>query len=193
MRHIWTLDFANQPSLEAQFVVFASGPLHIPQIPHIQGIEKFKGKVFHSSQWEHDYSLEGKSVASIGTGGSAIQYIPEIAKDVKQLYVFQRTAAWVIPRDERKYSNLSKALFKKSNFYRQIHRSRLYWSNESRVVPIVQPQIMKYGQKLAEAFIRFQVKDKDLAKKLTPDFVMGCKRILISNKYFPTFNRKMLN
>ncbi|MDQ6119248.1 SidA/IucD/PvdA family monooxygenase, partial [Acinetobacter baumannii] len=190
VRHIWTLDFANQPSLEAQFVVFASGPLHIPQIPHIQGIEKFKGKVFHSSQWEHDYSLEGKSVASIGTGGSAIQYVPEIAKDVKQLYVFQRTAAWVIPRDERKYSNLSKALFKKSNFYRQIHRSRLYWSNESRVVPIVQPQIMKYGQKLAEAFIRFQVKDKDLAKKLTPDFVMGCKRILISNKYFPTFNRK---
>lgn len=91
---------------------FASGPLHIPQIPHIQGIEKFKGKVFHSSQWEHDYSLEGKSVASIGTGGSAIQYVPEIAKDVKQLYVFQRTAAWVIPRDERKYSNLSKALFK---------------------------------------------------------------------------------
>ncbi|MDA4924825.1 NAD(P)/FAD-dependent oxidoreductase, partial [Acinetobacter baumannii] len=190
MRHVWSLDFANQPSLEAQFVVFASGPLHIPQIPHIQGIEKFKGKVFHSSQWEHDYSLEGKSVASIGTGGSAIQYVPEIAKDVKQLYVFQRTAAWVIPRDERKYSNLSKALFKKSNFYRQIHRSRLYWSNESRVVPIVQPQIMKYGQKLAEAFIRFQVKDKDLAKKLTPDFVMGCKRILISNKYFPTFNRK---
>ncbi|HDJ7843163.1 TPA: flavin-containing monooxygenase [Acinetobacter baumannii] len=190
MRHVWSLDFANQPSLEAQFVVFASGPLHIPQIPHIQGIEKFKGKVFHSSQWEHDYSLEGKSVASIGTGGSAIQYIPEIAKDVKQLYVFQRTAAWVIPRDERKYSNLSKALFKKSNLYRQIHRSRLYWSNESRVVPIVQPQIMKYGQKLAEAFIRFQVKDKDLAKKLTPDFVMGCKRILISNKYFPTFNRK---
>lgn len=109
---------------------------------------------------------------------------------MKQLYVFQRTAAWVIPRDERKYSQLSKSLFKASNIYRQIHRTRLYWSNESRVVPIVQPQIMKYGQKLAEAFIRFQVKDKELAKKLTPDFVMGCKRILISNKYFPTFNRK---
>ncbi len=88
-RHVWTLDFTNQPSLEAQFVVFASGPLHIPQIPHIHGIEKFKGKVFHSSQWEHNYNLIDKSVASIGTGGSAIQYIPEIAKDVKQLYVFK--------------------------------------------------------------------------------------------------------
>jgi len=96
----------------------------------------------------------------------------------------------VIPRDERQYSHLSKLLFKKLDIYRQVHRARLYWSNESRVIPIVQPHIMKYGQKLAEAFIRFQVKDKALAKKLTPDFVMGCKRILISNKYFPTFNRK---
>ena len=189
-RNVWTVEFKDQPTLEAQFVIFASGPLHVPQIPHIKGIEKFKGKVFHSSKWEHDYDLNGKSVASIGTGGSAIQYIPEIAPEVKQLYVFQRTAAWVIPRDERKYSQLSKTLFKASNIYRQIHRTRLYWTNESRVVPIVQPQIMKYGQKLAEAFIRFQVKDKELAKKLTPDFVMGCKRILISNKYFPTFNRK---
>lgn len=187
---IWNLEFKNHPAVQAQFVIFASGPLHVPQIPHIKGIENFKGKVFHSSQWDHNYDLSNKVVASIGTGGSAIQYIPEIAQQVKQLYVLQRTAAWVIPRDERAYSGLSKLLFKKSDFYRQIHRTRLYWSNESRVVPIVQPQIMKYGQKLAEAFIRFQVKDKTLAKKLTPDFVMGCKRILISNKYFPTFNRK---
>lgn len=138
---------------------FASGPLHIPQIPHIQGIEKFKGKVFHSSQWEHDYSLEGKSVASIGTGGSAIQYVQKSQKTLSN-YMYSNVQRQVIPRDERKYSNLSKALFKKSNFYRQIHRSRLYWSNESRVVPIVQPQIMKYGQKLAEAFIRFKLKIK---------------------------------
>ncbi|HRM16528.1 MAG TPA: NAD(P)/FAD-dependent oxidoreductase, partial [Acinetobacter parvus] len=107
-RNVWTVEFKDQPTLEAQFVIFASGPLHVPQIPHIKGIEKFKGKVFHSSKWEHDYDLSGKSVASIGTGGSAIQYIPEIAPEVKQLYVFQRTAAWVIPRDERKYSQLSK-------------------------------------------------------------------------------------
>ena len=189
-RNLWVLDFKDQPSIEAQYVIFASGPLHIPQVPHLKGIEKFKGQVFHSSQWNHNYDLTGKSVASIGTGGSAIQYIPEIAPQVSQLYVFQRTAAWVIPRDERKYSQLSKFLFKSSPLYRQVHRGRLYWTNESRIIPIVQPQMMKYGQKLAEAFIRFQVKDKNLAQKLTPNFVMGCKRILISNKYFPTFNRK---
>ena len=185
----WHLVLKNGQKIEAQFVIFASGPLHVPQIPKIKGIEKFKGEVFHSSQWNHQYNLNEKNVASIGTGGSAIQYIPEIAAKVKNLYVLQRTAAWVIPRDERAYNALDQHLFKRFEWFRKLHRARLYWSNESRVVPIVQPQIMKYGQKLAEAFIKFQVKDKAVAKKLTPDYVMGCKRILISNKYFPTFNR----
>jgi cation diffusion facilitator CzcD-associated flavoprotein CzcO len=185
----WKLVLSNDQTLMAQFVVFASGPLHVPHIPHIPGIEKFQGKVFHSSHWDHQYDLTGKNVASIGTGGSAIQYLPEIAPKVKQLYVLQRTAAWVIPRDERHYWNIEKKLFKKLNWFRKLHRARLYWSNESRVVPIVQPTVMKYTQKLAEAFIRFQVKDKNLVQKLTPDYIMGCKRILVSNKYYPTFNR----
>ena len=187
---LWHVTLKDGRQLSCQYLIFASGPLHVPQIPHIKGIEKFQGKVFHSSQWDHQYDLNGKVVASIGTGGSAIQYIPEIAPQVKQIYVMQRTAAWVIPRDERKYLNVEKKLFKQADWFRKLHRARLYWSNESRAIPIMQPSVMKYTQKLAEAFIRFQVKDKELAKKLTPDFVMGCKRILISNKYFPTFNRK---
>ena len=185
----WTLTLNNDSTLIAQFVIFASGPLHVPQIPHIKGIEKFQGKVFHSSQWDHQYDLNNKSVASIGTGGSAIQYIPEIAEQVKQLYVMQRTPAWVIPRDERTYKNIEKKLFAKYDWLRKIHRARLYWSNESRVVPIVKPTVMKYAQKLAEAYIKYQVKDKNIANKLIPNYIMGCKRILISNKYFPTFNR----
>lgn len=189
-RCVWQLTLNKERQLTAQYLIFASGPLHVPQIPHISGIEKFKGKVFHSSQWDHQYDLHGKNVASIGTGGSAIQYIPEIAPQTKQLYVFQRTAAWVIPRDERKYNQLDQTLFNKYEWFRKLHRARLYWSNESRVMPIVKPKIMKYGQKLAEAFIRYQVKDKTTARQLTPNFVMGCKRILISNKYFPTFNRQ---
>lgn len=188
--HTWEISIKNQSALHSQFLIFASGPLHIPQIPNIKGIEKFKGEVFHSSSWNHAYDLNGKRVASIGTGGSAIQYIPEIAPKTKQLYVFQRTAAWVIPRDERAYNALDKKLFAQYDWFRKLHRARLYWSNESRVVPIVKPQMMRLGQKLAEAFIRFQVKDKEIAKKLTPDYTMGCKRILVSNRYFPTFNRK---
>lgn len=188
--HAWEISIKNQSALHSQFLIFASGPLHIPQIPKIKGIEKFKGEVFHSSSWNHAYDLNGKRVASIGTGGSAIQYTPEIAPKTKQLYVFQRTAAWVIPRDERAYNALDKKLFAQYDWFRKLHRARLYWSNESRVVPIVKPQMMRLGQKLAEAFIRFQVKDKEIAKKLTPDYTMGCKRILVSNRYFPTFNRK---
>ena len=186
---LWHVTLKDGRQLSCQYLIFASGPLHVPQIPHIQGIEKFQGKVFHSSQWDHQYDLNGKVVASIGTGGSAIQYIPEIAPQVKQIYVMQRTAAWVIPRDERKYLNVEKKLFKQADWFRKLHRARLYWSNESRAIPIMQPSVMKYTQKLAEAFIRFQVKDKQLAQKLTPDYIMGCKRILVSNKYFPTFNR----
>ena len=186
---LWHVTLKDDRQLSCQYLIFASGPLHVPQIPHIKGIEKFQGKVFHSSQWDHQYDLNGKVVASIGTGGSAIQYIPEIAPQVKQIYVMQRTAAWVIPRDERKYLNIEKKLFKQADWFRKLHRARLYWSNESRAIPIMQPSVMKYTQKLAEAFIRFQVKDKQLAQKLTPDYIMGCKRILVSNKYFPTFNR----
>jgi len=188
-RCLWQLQLQDQSILEAQFVIFASGPLHIPQIPHIPGIEKFQGKVFHSAQWDHTYDPTGKNVASIGTGGSAIQYIPEIAPQCKQLYVMQRTAAWVIPRDERAYPDLEKKLFKTYDWFRKLHRARLYWSNESRVVPIAKPGIMKFTQKLAELFIKYEVKNPELAKKLTPDYIMGCKRILVSNKYFPTFNR----
>jgi len=188
-RCLWQLQLQDQSILEAQFVIFASGPLHIPQIPDILGIKKFQGKVFHSAQWDHAYDLTGKNVASIGTDGSAIQYIPEIAPQCKHLYVMQRTAAWVIPRDERAYPNLEKKLFKKYDWFRKPHRARLYWSNESRVVPIVKPGIMKFTQKLAELLIKYEVKNPELAKKLTPDYIMGCKRILVSNKYFPTFNR----
>ena len=188
-RCLWQLQLQDQSILEAQFVIFASGPLHIPQIPDILGIEKFQGIVFHSAQLDHTYDPTGKNVASIGTGGSAIQYIPEIAPQCKHLYVMQRTAAWVIPRDEHAYPNLEKKLFKKYDWFRKLHRTRLYWSNESRVVPIVKPGIMKFTQKLAELLIKYEVKNPELAKKLTPDYIMGCKRILVSNRYFPTFNR----
>jgi len=185
----WIIRTGSGDTLLARHWVLASGPLHVPQYPNIKGLENFKGKVFHSARWEHDYDLTGKNVVSIGTGGSAIQYVPEIAPNVKQLYVFQRSPAWVIPRDERRYSAFSKKMFARFPALRKLHRARLYWTNESRVWPIFNPSIARSLQKLAELFIRYQVKDKETARKLTPDYTLGCKRILISNKYFPTFNR----
>ncbi len=186
---LWTVGTATGEHFVGRHFVLASGPLHVPQIPAIKGLETFQGKVMHSAQWDHDYDLRGKNVVSIGTGGSAIQYCPEIAPDVKKLYVFQRTPAWVIPRDERQYMAIEKAVFKQFPLLRKAYRARLYWSNESRVWPLFNAKVAKLMQSFAEAFIRFQVKDPAIAKKLTPDYTIGCKRVLISNKYFPMFNR----
>lgn len=185
----WVIKTAAGDTVMARHWVLASGPLHVPAIPKIKGLERFKGKVMHSAQWDHAYDLTGKRVVSIGTGGSAIQYVPEIAPKVKQLHVFQRTAAWVIPRDERTYSAFSKWMFEALPFTRTLHRWRCYWTNESRVWPIFHPKLAKVGEFFLKQFIKFQVKDPALVKKLTPDYTLGCKRILISNKWFPTFNR----
>ncbi|MBP7503330.1 MAG: NAD(P)/FAD-dependent oxidoreductase, partial [Aquabacterium sp.] len=95
----WTVKTAGGDTYICRHWILASGPLHVPAIPKIKGLDQFQGKVMHSAQWDHGYDLRDKRVASIGTGGSAIQYVPEIAPKVKQLHVFQRTAAWVIPRD----------------------------------------------------------------------------------------------
>ncbi len=187
---VWEIRTASGDTYIARHFVIASGPLHVPSTPNIKGLETFKGKVFHSAQWDHAYDLKGKNVVSIGTGGSAIQYVPEIAPEVKQLYVFQRTPAWVIPRDERQYLGIEKTVFAKAPLLRKLYRARLYWSNESRVWPIFNPLVASTLQNLAKAFIRIQVKDPVIAKKLTPDYTIGCKRVLISNKYYPAFNRK---
>ena len=186
----WTVRASNGKTVIAKHWVLANGPLHVPAIPEIRGLDKFEGKVMHSARWDHSYDLRGKNVVSIGTGGSAIQYCPEIAPDVKQLYVFQRTPAWVIPRDERRYFGIQKELFRRFPSLRKLHRSRLYWTNESRVWPIFNPALASTLQNLVKLSIKLQVKDKKLAEKLTPDYTIGCKRVLISNKWYPMFNRE---
>jgi cation diffusion facilitator CzcD-associated flavoprotein CzcO len=185
----WTVGLASGGAVIAKHFVLASGPLHRPQIPKIEGLESFKGRVFHSARWDHSYDLRGKRVVSIGTGGSAIQYCPEIAPDVERLHVFQRTPAWVIPRDVRTYSAGAKRRYARFPWWRKVHRARLYWTNESRVWPIFHPLLARTLQRFARLFIRHQVKDRKLADALTPTYTLGCKRILISNAWYPMFNR----
>ena len=133
---LWTLDMADGSQVVCQHWVLASGPLHVPSFPDFKGMENFKGKIIHSAQWDHDYDMAGKKVVSIGTGASAIQYVPHVAKEAGQLTVVQRTPPWIIPRDERAYSGLSKWMFRRFPALRKLHRLRLYLSNEARVVPI---------------------------------------------------------
>ena len=186
----WTVGTTDGQTIKCRYFVLATGPLHVPQFPDIKGLDTFKGKVMHSAQWDHNYDLKGKKVASIGTGGSAIQYVPEIAADVAQMDVYQRTAAWVIPRDERPYSAASKWVFETFPSLRRLYRARLYFTNEMRVWPIFNPSLAKGVEFLAKRFINLQVKDPEVRAKLTPDYTIGCKRILISNKWYKTFNRK---
>ena len=186
----WTVRTTNGDTIVCKHVVLASGPLHVPNKPDIKGLDKFQGKVMHSAEWDHGYELVGKNVVSIGTGGSAIQYCPEIAPLVKKLSVFQRSAAWVIPRDERSYPRLQQALFERVPVLRKLHRARLYWSNEARVAPASSVKAARVLETLCKGFIRLQVRDRELARKLTPDYHFGCKRVLISNKWYPMFNRK---
>lgn len=186
---LWAVGTTDGQTLRARHVVIASGPLHFPLTPNIPGLDSFEGKVFHSARWDHDYDLKGKRVVSIGTGGSAIQYIPRIAEEVGQLHVMQRSAPWVIPRDERAYSRFSKWMFRTFPLLRKLHRARLYWSNESRAWPIFTPSIASRLGGLVKRFITMNVDDPALAERLTPDYTLGCKRILISNEYYPAFNR----
>jgi cation diffusion facilitator CzcD-associated flavoprotein CzcO len=185
----WRVLTASGEEFRARHLVMATGPLHVPQVPALPGIERFRGKVFHSARWDKDYDFAGKRVASIGTGGSAIQYCPLIAPQVARLHVFQRTPAWVIPRDTRRYGESSRRRFARWDAWRRLHRARLYWTNESRVWPIFHPAIARLLQRAARWNIRRAVGDAGLAARLTPDYTIGCKRVLISNEWYPMFRR----
>lgn len=186
---LWTINLSDGSSFYAQYCVVGFGPLHVPNIPNIQGLDEFEGEVFHTATWNHDYDLNGKTVVGIGTGASAVQYLPEIAPKVKTLHVMQRSPSWIIPKDDGSYPLWRQQLFEKLPLAQLMHRHQLFWGNELSGLPVFKPKYIKPIEKLLALNIRRIVKDKKTAKKLTPDYRMGCKRILKTNKYYPMFNR----
>jgi cation diffusion facilitator CzcD-associated flavoprotein CzcO len=185
----WHVHTASGLEYLARHVVMATGPLHVPNVPPLPGLGTFRGKVFHSARWDHGYDLTDKRVASIGTGASSIQYCPRVAPKAARLHVFQRTPAWVIPRDTRTYREGTKRRYARFDLLRRWHRARLYWTNESRVWPIFHPRLARVLQAFARWHIRRGVRDPGLARNLTPDYTIGCKRVLISNEWYPMFRR----
>ncbi|MEU9079411.1 NAD(P)/FAD-dependent oxidoreductase [Kitasatospora sp. NPDC048538] len=170
----------------ADAVVSAAGPLADPQIPDLPGLASFPGKVFHSSRWDHDYDLAGKRVAIVGTGASAAQIIPSIQPEVGKLTVFQRTPAWVLPRRDREISRLEKWLHDRLPVTGRIRRGTLFALRELQVDAFVRrPGMLKVVQQFAERHLAQGVADPALRAKLTPDYRIGCKRILLSNTYYP--------
>lgn len=183
----------NQGEFRSQFAIMACGPMHEPVIPNIKGITSFDGEIFHSSRWRHDIDLTGKRVAVIGTGASAIQFVPQIQPDVKQLTIFQRTAQWILPKSDMPLLAPVRAMFKFLPFTQQLMRGSVYGIFESINGGIQSPAAMMQFQKIAQWHLNFQVKDPILRKKLTPNFIMGCKRILQSNHWYPALAQKNVN
>lgn len=181
----WHLD-TSEGEYTADIVIAAIGPLSEPMIPDLPGIDKFKGAMFHSQQWDHDYDLRGKRVAVVGTGASAIQFVPQIQPEVAELHLYQRTPPWVMPRSERKISRAEHLLFRFLPFTQRLVRAAVYALLELRVIGFVKHQsLMRVVEAIARAHIRRQVPDKELRRKLIPDYRIGCKRILLANNYYP--------
>ncbi len=187
--HHWRVR-TSAGEITAEVLVSAAGALSDPKAPDIEGFDSFEGEVFHSARWNHDHDLAGKRVAIIGTGASSIQIVPEIAPVVGHLDVYQRTAPWVIPRNDRDYTRLEKLAFKHVPKIQSVYRRAIYWGREMYVPAFTrQPKLALPAKKMALANIRKGISDPELRAKVTPDYQIGCKRILISNTWYPALDR----
>lgn len=191
---VWHLTTKTGELCEFDAVISGVGQLSRPKMPTIQGMDTFKGHSFHSAEWDHDYPLAGKKVAVIGTGASAIQFIPRIAPEVAQLDVFQRSAPYLLPRFQRDYSTLTRWVFKHVPWYRNVMRNIIFQLADSSAGAFLdQSRASKVLKQVSLWHLHRQIKDPVLRKKLTPDYPVGCKRVLFASDYFPTYKRDNVN
>jgi cation diffusion facilitator CzcD-associated flavoprotein CzcO len=184
-RQRWTIQTVRG-TLTADVLVAGPGPLSEPKVPEIEGLGTFEGQIFHSARWDHDHDLSGERVAVIGTGASAIQFVPRIQRQVAHLDLYQRTAPWIVPKHNPRYGRLRHALWSRLPVTQRIARTLIYWRQELLVPGFVYDRrFQKLPQLLAEKHLERQVKDPVLREKLRPKYTIGCKRILQANDYYP--------
>ena len=180
----------EERSYAARTVVSASGGLSEPSLPDIDGIGSFTGEVFHSARWNHEVDLRGRRVAVIGTGASAIQLVPEVAQLAGRVDVYQRTPNWIIPRNERRFSRLEKTVFRHVPGAQRTVRAAVYATLEARVPAFVRfPAAMRAVEAQGRKNIAKGISDPALRAAVTPQYRAGCKRILVSNKWYPALDR----
>jgi cation diffusion facilitator CzcD-associated flavoprotein CzcO len=187
----WTVETAELQTYEADVLVLATGQLHQPAFPRIEGIDAFAGHSFHSARWDHSYSLTGKRVAVIGSGASAVQFVPEIAGDVDRLTVFQRTGNWFLPRKNRRYPPVVKEAIKRLPGVQEFRRRFMFQYCEAITLAIRHPRtIGRLAGTRSAAFMRSQLKDPEIRRKAWPDYTFGCKRLLFSSHYLRALERE---
>ncbi|MBZ5737605.1 flavin-containing monooxygenase [Nocardioides mangrovi] len=177
---------AGTRTVLARTLTLGAGALSEPRLPAIEGIETFQGHLFHSSRWDHSVDLTGKRVAVVGTGASAIQIVPEMQRVAGHLDVYQRTAPWIIPRNDRVYGGLERRLLRRVPALGRLYRTGIYWAHEGYVPAFtIEPKMAAPARAAALANIRKGISDPALRAQVTPHFEIGCKRILRSNTYYP--------
>ncbi len=187
---LWQLTVGGKPVL-ARHVVLATGGLHIPNTPQFTGADTFKGTTFHSARWRDDVELAGKRIAIIGSGASAVQVIPEIAKIAAQVDMYQRTPNWVSPQDNREISTVRQKVYRYVPMAYKLERLRTYVFSElgfRAVFPMESTRRAQVEQALGR-YVNATIDDKELAAKLIPDYEFGCKRPLITGHFYPSLNR----
>lgn len=188
-RRRWRVS-TNRGELSCDVLITGTGALSEPNVPAIPGLASFRGTVFHSAHWERDHNLRDRRVAVVGTGASAIQFVPKIAPEVASLTLFQRTAPWIMPRSEREFSRFEQKVYRAVPAVQRLARAGIYCGREALVPGFtVNPRLLKVAELIARAHLRRHVADPRLRAKLTPDYAIGCKRILISNDYLPALTR----
>ncbi|GAA4842178.1 NAD(P)/FAD-dependent oxidoreductase [Actinomycetospora corticicola] len=185
----WTVH-TTTGEYRCRFLVSGMGALHLPSKPTLPGAERFRGETFHSAEWRHDVDLRGKRVAVVGTGASAIQFVPQIAPLVSQLTLFQRTPAWVLPKGDHPIGTWRKRLFEKAPLIQKAYRGALYAGLESRAIGFMsRPELLRPAEWIARKHIERSISDPALVDRLTPRYSLGCKRVLVSNDYYPALAR----
>lgn len=183
---VWAITLTNDETIFARILITATGQLNQPAYPKMPGIHDFKGAHFHSARWDHSVDLKGKTVAVIGTGASAIQFVPEVAKVAGKVMLFQRSAAHVLAKPDRAYTEREHRILKKFPITQTLDRLKIYIANEARVLGFtsLQKAMALFEWQFRQQLKKF-IKDPELREKLTPDYPIGCKRILMSNDYYP--------
>jgi cation diffusion facilitator CzcD-associated flavoprotein CzcO len=188
--HRWTVVAKDGRTFGADAIVLATGQLHQPSYPRIRGAEAFTGHSFHSARWDHQYDLRGKRVAVIGTGASAVQFVPEIAGHADELLVFQRTGNWFMPRRNRPYPPLVRQAISRVPGIQAFRRRFMFNYGEALTAMIRHPATVgRIGHARSALFMRWQLKDPDLRRKVWPDYTFGCKRVLFSSAFLPALQR----